>query len=62
MSEIMQRKGSREEHVRELRALAEGWDHVVKPTLAEQASAAGANVESGADSAQAGHTLYIVTD
>lgn len=62
MSEIMERKGSREDHVKELRTLADGWDHLAKPRLAAQAFQAAADLEAGAASVQAGHTLYTVTD
>lgn len=60
MGTPMRRDGTRDELVRELRDMAEGWDHLAKPKNSEAASEAADRLESGADSAVAGHTTYSV--
>lgn len=59
---LMNRRGTREELVKELQEMAEGWDHLCKPELSEAATNAVAGLEGGSFSVKVGHTIYSVDE
>ena len=56
------RSGDRDEVVRDLEAAAEGWSHLGKLTLAQQAADGAEAIRYGATEAQVGHIVYEVAD
>lgn len=57
---MMQKSGSREELVDELREMSEGWHHLCKDELSQRASEAAQSLEAGSCSVKVGHTTYSV--
>jgi len=56
------RRGPAAKLAGDLRDLAEGWHHLAKDGQRDQALAAARELDNGAESATAGHTIYEVTD
>lgn len=59
---MMHKSGSREELVKVLNEMAEGWHHLCKDKLRDQAFEAADALSDGAVSAKVGRTTYSVTD
>jgi hypothetical protein len=62
MTTPMQETGTRAELTERLREMSEGWHHLCKDTLSQEAAHGATALESGHGSVKVGHTTYTVSD